>query len=125
MIRYWPEKSGVDLNKEVVNLFKYIYCKLDNNLHNNTSSILSIDIINFQVKREFLRVILYELEILVLDIIELDLTVEELQTLTKKITIDLIKKSIDNFYLIIQSDSLKYYNNNLEKFCDSNLFIIY
>jgi hypothetical protein len=123
MIRYWPEKPGVDLNKEVVSLFKYIYCKLDSNLHNNTSSILSIDIINFQVKRELFRVILYELEILVLDIIELDLTVEELKALTEKITIDLIKKSIDNFYLIIQSSSLNNNTNNLEKFCDSNLFI--
>jgi Protein of unknown function (DUF3685) len=122
MIKYWPKKPGIDLNKEVVNLFKYIYCKFDNNLHNNTSSLLSIDIINFQVKRELFRVILYELEILVLDIIELDLTVEELKTLTNKIKIDLIKKSIDNFYLIIKSSNLNS-SNNLGKFCDNDLFI--
>jgi hypothetical protein len=124
MIKYWPEKQGINLNNEVVNLFRYAYSKLDNNLHNNTSWILSIDIINIQVKRKLFKVVLYELEILVLDIIELNLTLEELKTLTKKIIIDLIKKSIDNFYLLnqVQLSHLSQ-SHNLERFCDFNLFI--
>jgi Protein of unknown function (DUF3685) len=124
MIKYWPEKQGINLNNEVVNLFRYAYSKLDTNLHNNTSWILSIDIINIKVKRQLFKAILYELEVLVLDIIELNLTLEELQTLTKKITIDLIKKSIDNFYLLtqVQSSNLSQ-SHKLERFCDFNLFI--
>nr|QHO64056.1 hypothetical protein [Lympha mucosa] len=124
MIKYWPEKQGVNLDNEVVNLFRYAYSKLDTNLHNNTSCILSTDIINIRIKRELFKVVLYELEILVLDIIELNLTLEELKIVIKKITIDLIKKSMDNFYLLIQVQSInvsQFYH--LERFCDSNLFL--
>ena len=73
--------------------------KFNYNLYNNTAHILAIDIINVQVKKEIFKIILLELEILVLDIIELDLHLHDLQQLNKKILIDLVNKSINNFWI--------------------------
>ncbi len=98
-IKYWPQTQGVELNMQVSELFRKLYLKFNYNLYNETSSILSIDILNAQTKREIFKIILLELEILVLDIIEADLNINDLQRLNKKMLIDLINKSTVNFYI--------------------------
>jgi Protein of unknown function (DUF3685) len=113
MIKYWPSLQSINLNVQVVSLFETAYLKLNRNLYNSTSRILSIDILNFKIKRELFRIILFEIEVLVLDIIELDLTVEELKILTKKIIVDLFNKSIDSFETCIQ-----FANNNKPDYSD-------
>nr|YP_009314031.1 Hypothetical protein ycf55 [Izziella formosana]SCW22285.1 Hypothetical protein ycf55 [Izziella formosana] len=101
MITYWPSQQGTQLNQQVSCLFKKLYVKLNYNLYNKTSQILSIDIIDSCVKKELFKIILLELEILVLDIIELDVTVNDLGLLNKRILIDLINKSLSNFQQIL------------------------
>jgi Protein of unknown function (DUF3685) len=113
MIKYWPNKPGIDLNLEVAHLFKTTYLKLNENLYNQTSSILSIDILSCKIKRELFNIVLVELEILVLDIVELDLTIEEIKTLNKKIILDLLGKSLHDFQLLIQKTTTYDYKSVL------------
>nr|YP_009314235.1 Hypothetical protein ycf55 [Liagora harveyana]SCW22489.1 Hypothetical protein ycf55 [Liagora harveyana] len=101
MITYWPGQQGTQLNQQVSCLFKKIYIKLNYNLYNKTSQILSIDIVDAHIKKELFKVILLELEILILDIIELDVTVSDLELLNKRILVDLINKSLSNFQQIL------------------------
>ena len=101
MITYWPSQQGTQLNQQVSCLFKKLYIKLNYNLYNKTSQILSIDIVDSHVKKELFKVILLELEILILDIIELDVSINDLELLNKRILIDLINKSLSNFQQIL------------------------
>nr|YP_009628555.1 hypothetical protein [Acrochaetium secundatum]QBX88338.1 hypothetical protein [Acrochaetium secundatum] len=98
-IQYWPKKQGIELNMQVSKLFRKLYLKFNYNLYNNTNNVLSIDIVNVHIKKEIFRIILLELEILILDIIELDLHLHDLEQLNKKILIDLVNKSINNFWI--------------------------
>lgn len=98
-IQYWPKKQGIELNMQVSELFRRLYLKFNYNLYNKTAHILSIDIVNVQVKKEIFKIILLELEILVLDIIELDLHISDLRQLNQKILIDLVNKSMTNFWI--------------------------
>nr|YP_009315057.1 Hypothetical protein ycf55 [Titanophycus setchellii]SCW23512.1 Hypothetical protein ycf55 [Titanophycus setchellii] len=101
MITYWPSQPGAQLNQQVSGLFKKIYVKLNYNLYNKTSQILSIDIVNSYVKKELFKVILLELEILLLDITELDVPINDLEVLNKRVLIDLINKSSLSFQQIL------------------------
>nr|YP_009312805.1 Hypothetical protein ycf55 [Helminthora furcellata]SCW21059.1 Hypothetical protein ycf55 [Helminthora furcellata]SCW23919.1 Hypothetical protein ycf55 [Helminthora furcellata] len=113
MITYWPCQQGTQLNRQVSILFKKIYIKLNYNLYNKTSQILSIDIVNSYVKQELFKIILLELEILILDIIELDVTVSDLELLNKRVLVDLIKKSLINFQHILKIDVSNEYLSRL------------
>nr|YP_009294314.1 hypothetical protein Palma_122 [Palmaria palmata]AOM67754.1 hypothetical protein Palma_122 [Palmaria palmata] len=105
-ITYWPVFRGIELNNQVSKLFEKLYFKFNSNLSNKTPSILSIDIANVQIKKEIFKIILLELEILVLDITELEVTMDDLLRLNKKILIDLTNKSI------IAAQSLLSYPNS-------------
>nr|YP_009313624.1 Hypothetical protein ycf55 [Helminthocladia australis]SCW21878.1 Hypothetical protein ycf55 [Helminthocladia australis] len=106
MITYWPTTPGTQLNNQVSNLFKKIYIKLNFNLYNKTSHILSIDIVNASVKQELFKIILLELEILILDITELDVHIADIYLLNKRILVDLINKSLLNFQQIFKLETL-------------------
>nr|YP_009313212.1 Hypothetical protein ycf55 [Dichotomaria marginata]SCW21466.1 Hypothetical protein ycf55 [Dichotomaria marginata] len=110
MIRYWPDNQGIDLNIQVSNLFKKVYIKLNFNLYNTTSHLLSIDIVNSYFKQELFKIILLELEILILDIIELDININDICTLNQKILIDLISKSIISCQQIFKINIQELYN---------------
>jgi hypothetical protein len=107
MIRYWPNQSGIALNSEVAHLFKKSYLKLNQNLHNQTSSLLWIDILNAKMKKDLFNIVLVELEILVLDIVELDLTIGEIKILNKKIIVDLVNKALSDFQLLFNKDEIR------------------
>nr|YP_009628760.1 hypothetical protein [Balbiania investiens]QBX88543.1 hypothetical protein [Balbiania investiens] len=113
MIKYWPNKPGIDLNLEVANLFKRTYLKLNKNLYNQTSSILSIDILSCKIKKKLFNIILVELEILILDLIELDLTVEDIKILNKKIILDLLGKSLHSFQVVVNKTPMQDYKSVL------------
>jgi Protein of unknown function (DUF3685) len=98
-MQYWPGQQGIELNREVSKLFQKLYLKFNYNLYNRTPSILSIDIVNIHTKKEIFKIIVLELEILVLDIIELDLSIDDLHQLNQKILFDLINKSMASFIL--------------------------
>nr|YP_009315668.1 Hypothetical protein ycf55 [Trichogloeopsis pedicellata]SCW24326.1 Hypothetical protein ycf55 [Trichogloeopsis pedicellata] len=119
MIMYWPEQPGVQLNHQVSSLFKKLYIKLNYNLYNKTSQILSIDIVNSYVKQELFKIILLELEILILDITELDVTIDDLELLNKRILIDLINKSLLNFQHVL---NIKISENYIDQLSNSILY---
>nr|YP_009313008.1 Hypothetical protein ycf55 [Dermonema virens]SCW21262.1 Hypothetical protein ycf55 [Dermonema virens] len=106
MITYWPTTQGTQLNNQVSNLFKKIYIKLNFNLYNKTSNILSIDIVSSTVKQELFKIILLELEILILDVTELDVHIADIYMLNKKILVDLINKSLLNFQQIFELSTI-------------------
>nr|YP_009315261.1 Hypothetical protein ycf55 [Yamadaella caenomyce]SCW23716.1 Hypothetical protein ycf55 [Yamadaella caenomyce] len=105
MITYWPKKPGTELNSHVASLFKKVYIKLNFNLYNKTSQILSIDILDACIKQELFKIVLLELEILILDIIELDINVSDIHLLNKRMLIDLVSKSMYNFVQVCNTDT--------------------
>jgi hypothetical protein len=121
MVKYWPNQQGKILNLEVVALFRRVYLKINANLYNKTSRILSTDIITFSVKKELFKIILFEFEVLILDIIELDLTRGELGILKKKLLVDLINKSTHSFKLFICYNVFDYCDDG--ELCDQYLLI--
>lgn len=100
-VKYWPNQQGVELNSQISYLFKKAYLKLNSSLHNKTSDLLSIDILNEYMKKELFQIVLLELEILVLDIIEVEISIEDLKVLNQKILLDLINKSLRSFSLLV------------------------
>nr|YP_063522.1 conserved hypothetical plastid protein [Gracilaria tenuistipitata var. liui]AAT79597.1 conserved hypothetical plastid protein [Gracilaria tenuistipitata var. liui] len=105
MVNYWPYKQGIHLNHEVAYLFAYIRQKCHSNLSNNTKDYLYIDILNNSVKHKLFSIVLVELEVLVLDLIELNLSFQGIQALKDKILYDLIQKVIANFLIDIDANS--------------------
>nr|YP_009564894.1 hypothetical protein [Gelidium coulteri]YP_009565294.1 hypothetical protein [Gelidium sinicola]QBA96245.1 hypothetical protein [Gelidium coulteri]QBA96645.1 hypothetical protein [Gelidium sinicola] len=117
MTRLWPTNSGTDLNNEVAYLFFNIKNKFSNNLANYTSFSLYTDLLNIRSKQVLFESFLDELEILILDIVELNLSPENLKALNYKIVCDLIKKSKKRFL-----ESLVDTKSILKKYTPLNLF---
>lgn len=103
MTRLWPSYSGIDLNNEVAYLFFYTKNKFSNNLINNTNYHLYLDILNISAKKMLFQSLLDELEILVLDIVELDLSPKDIKYLSYKIVCDLVSRSERRFLKSIVS----------------------
>nr|YP_009511377.1 hypothetical protein [Gracilariopsis mclachlanii]AXI97254.1 hypothetical protein [Gracilariopsis mclachlanii] len=97
MVKYWPCKQGMSLNHEVAHLFAYIKQKFNGSLSNRTNDNLYIDILNNSVKYRLFSIILVELEILILDLIELNLSIKTIKRLNYKILYDLIQKVVAHF----------------------------
>nr|YP_009237882.1 Ycf55 [Gracilariopsis lemaneiformis]YP_009294717.1 hypothetical protein Gch_118 [Gracilariopsis chorda]AJO68363.1 hypothetical protein [Gracilariopsis lemaneiformis]AML79961.1 Ycf55 [Gracilariopsis lemaneiformis]AOM66977.1 hypothetical protein Gch_118 [Gracilariopsis chorda] len=97
MVKYWPCKQGMYLNHEVAHLFAYVKQKFNGDLSNRTNDNLYIDILNNSVKYRLFSIILVELEILILDLIELNLSIKTIKRLNYKILYDLIQKIIAHF----------------------------
>nr|AYR06561.1 hypothetical protein [Rhodogorgon sp.] len=97
MTKYWPSKQSLQLNLAVASLVAQTYEKFSYNLSNTTKNHLPIDITDNYRRKELFTFVLTEIEILVLDIIELDLTVENLNQLNHKVLFSLIRKITQNF----------------------------
>lgn len=106
MVKNWPYKQGVDLNNEVAYLFFSTRQKFSYSLINRANDSLYIDLLDNRSKDKLFCVVLLELEILLLDITELNLSVKHMKILNYKILYDLIKKSLQNF--ILQMNSVQY-----------------
>nr|YP_009546379.1 hypothetical protein [Gelidium gabrielsonii]AYO27727.1 hypothetical protein [Gelidium gabrielsonii] len=118
MTRLWPTNSGTDLNNEVAYLFFNIKNKFSNNLVNYTSFSLYTDLLNIRSKQVLFESFLDELEILILDIVELNLSPENIKALNYKIVCDLIKKSKKRFL-----ESLVDTKSIFKKYIPLNLFM--
>ena len=99
---YWPNKQSIDLNLAVANLFVQTHKKFSSKLFNKTTSYLPADILNIQIKKQLLLEILIELEILVLDIVELDLSVQQVKLLHSQILYSLVNRIMQKFIYQIQ-----------------------
>nr|YP_009397357.1 hypothetical protein [Dasyclonium flaccidum]ARW66543.1 hypothetical protein [Dasyclonium flaccidum] len=112
MIKYWPNKQGINLNNCVVDLFLSIENKLIYNLCNKTNTYLYIDILSNTSKNKLFYIILNEFRQLILDLIELNLDPEDLVSLKKHTTQTLISKVLTNFMLTINNEKKAYLINN-------------
>lgn len=114
---YWPNKQSLHLNLEVANLFIQTYKKLSINLDNRTNQILPTDILDNYIKQKLLINILIELEIIILDIVELNLSKKDIRKLFSKIIYNLIYKIIKK---IIYSERINYINPPYQFNCNYN-----
>nr|YP_010985869.1 hypothetical protein RMF00_pgp150 [Grateloupia asiatica]WOL36787.1 hypothetical protein [Grateloupia asiatica] len=112
MVEYWPNKQGIQLNNEVARLFLTTKKKFSHNLVNTTHTQLYIDILDNSSRHKLFSTILTQLELLILDIIELDLSTNHIKLLNYKILCDLNQKSLNSFITMLE---LK---NNSIKFID-------
>lgn len=97
MIKFWPQYQSLELNKQVAYLFSNTRQKFFGNLLNNTNENLYLDLLDNNNKKQLFSVVLVELEILILDIVELDLSVNNINLLNYKILYDLVQKSLNRF----------------------------
>lgn len=118
MIKYWPTKSSLKLNHCVINLFYTTKTKIKYNLSNQTKHSLYTDMINQLYQKKLLFIILKELENLILDIIELSLTADNIKKLKHKILYDFLNVTLEKFILVFD---LKH-KNYLKKQFQYNYF---
>lgn len=105
---YWPNKQSINLNLAVAQLFIQTYQKFFIKLNNRTKQNIPIDILKSSIKRNLLFNTLIELEIIVLDIIELNLTIKDIKKLYYQILYDLIKKTTKKFLHFLNIKSQEY-----------------
>nr|AYR05956.1 hypothetical protein [Lithothamnion sp.] len=97
MTKYWPNRQSINLNLAVANLFVQTYHRFSNKLSNKTRINLPIDILDKYVKKQLFIDILIELEILVIDLIELNFSIENIHNMNHKILHDIVTKTMKNF----------------------------
>nr|YP_009392174.1 hypothetical protein [Osmundaria fimbriata]ARW60736.1 hypothetical protein [Osmundaria fimbriata] len=100
MIKYWPNQRSINLNNITVDLFFSIENKLKYNLSNCTNFYLHIDILNNLNKRKIFSIILNELRQLILELIELNLTHNNLRALKQKILMIFMDRVYYRFSLV-------------------------
>lgn len=105
MLNYWPHDSGMRLNHEVAHLFTKTKYKFCHNLSNKTNQRLYIDILSNSVKHKLFSSVLIELEVLMLDLIELNLSAQVIKLLNDKILHDFVQKTAIHFCLELSIDA--------------------
>lgn len=105
---YWPNKQSINLNLAVAELFIQTYQKFFINLKNRTSQDLPIDILDLSIKKKLFLNTLIEVEIIILDIIELNLTIQDISKLYNRILYDLIRKTMKKFIYYLNINNQKY-----------------
>nr|QVY57914.1 hypothetical protein [Betaphycus gelatinus] len=116
MIKYWPQDQSFELNKQVANLFSDTRQKFSYNLLNKTNDNLYLDLLDNFNKKKLFTIVLIELEIVLLDIIELNLSIEMIQLLSYKILYDILQKSVKRF----SNKAKSIYKNIDSSNCKSN-----
>ena len=98
-MKYWPINQSLELNIEVANLLVQTYKKFSYDLSNLTNTRIPIDFIDNHTKKQLFISVLIELEVLVLDLVELDLSIVNVMKLSVKLLYDLVDKSMQSFLL--------------------------
>lgn len=96
---YWPEKQSLKLNLAVANLFIQIYQNLSYPVSNKTNNLLAIDLLDPYIQQYLLTEILIELEILILDITEANMSIYYFNIFKKQIIDDLLERIKYKFFL--------------------------
>nr|YP_010937595.1 hypothetical protein Ycf55 [Palisada intermedia]WKW95658.1 hypothetical protein Ycf55 [Palisada intermedia] len=99
MIKYWPIQQSIKLNNAIVELFLVTEKKFAYNLINNTKYYLYIDILDNKNKCILFKIILSEFKNLVLNLIEINVSQEQLKYLNNKIFIIFIQTTLMKFKL--------------------------
>lgn len=97
MNNYWPSSQGPTLNQEVAELLVRTSIKINNRLTNCSQEVLILDVFRTEVKRNLLKIILAELEKILLEIYNSNLDVNDITNLTENILIDLFHRCVKRF----------------------------
>lgn len=97
MMKYWPNKQGINLNQAVINILNDTNNKFVNHLNNQTTYYLYIDILDTYNKHKLIQIIIQELKFLLLDLTELNLPRNTIINMKSKILIDLQEQCVAKF----------------------------
>lgn len=128
MVIYWPNKQSIELNLAVSNLFAQTYQKIFFKLSSKTSSCLPIDIFSQYTKKQLLIELLIEFEILVIDIIELNLSTKEVKKLNDQILLHLVNtvtERITSQLCVKEINSINFHFNYNKLFFQEHSFPAY
>lgn len=107
MNNYWPSCQGSTLNQEVAELLVRTSIKINRNLTNCSQEVLILDVFRTEVKRNLLKIILAELEKILLEIYNSNLNLNDITTLTENILVDLFHRCIKRFCSLYQLDYVR------------------
>lgn len=116
---YWPISAGETLNQTVAYLFCQIRNKIAFNLTNKSKFLLALDLLIPSIKKELLTIVVQEFEEILLDVLELDLSISNIRLIKSKILYDLIYKSSHRFL----SDNFNICSNDNMIINDKDLYI--
>ena len=116
MVIYWPNQPSIDLNFAVANLFVQTYQKLSFSLSNRTEIYLPIDLLNKYTKQKLFTETLIELEILILNIIELNLSTKDINKIYNQIVYDFIHKTMKKFISELELTTEEYQINTYSNY---------
>nr|YP_010338275.1 hypothetical protein MW410_pgp155 [Bangia atropurpurea]UNJ18225.1 hypothetical protein [Bangia atropurpurea] len=119
MNNYWPSSQGPTLNKEVAELLVRTSVKINRKLTNCSQEVLILDVFRAEVKRNLLKIILTELEKILLEIYTSNLNLNDITNLTENILIDLFHRCIKRFCRLYELD----YMNICQDINDVNYLI--
>nr|YP_009244723.1 hypothetical protein Ppul_131 [Pyropia pulchra]AMK96965.1 hypothetical protein Ppul_131 [Pyropia pulchra] len=97
MNNYWPSSQGPTLNQEVAELLVRTSTKINKKLTNCSQEVLILDVFRTEVKRNLLKIILTELEKILLEIYNSNLDLNDIKTLTENILVDLFHRCVKRF----------------------------
>nr|YP_010925518.1 hypothetical protein RMC00_pgp196 [Neoporphyra dentata]WKD83750.1 hypothetical protein [Neoporphyra dentata] len=119
MNNYWPSSQGHALNQEVAELLVRTSIKINRKLTNCSQEVLILDVFRTEVKRNLLKIILTELEKILLEIYNSNLGLNDITTLTENILIDLFHRCVKRFCKLYELD----YNNIYQDINDLNYLV--
>lgn len=111
MITYWPNKRSIELNLAVSNLFANTHQKFSFKFFNKTKSHLPTDIFEECTKKQLLLEILIQFETLVIDIVELNLSLKELKQASNQILLHLISITARNLIYKLKIQPINFFIN--------------
>jgi len=101
---YWPSAQGPILNTEVAELLVRTSAKINKKLTNCSQEVLILDVFRTEVKRNLLKIILAELEKILLEIYTSNLDLNDVTDLTENILIDLFHRCVKRFCRLYELD---------------------
>ncbi len=117
MVKYWPTKPSIYLNNSIVDLFietekKFILVK-----QNRSNQYLYIDILSTTSRNTLFKYIIHDLKKLILDLIELNLSLNKIQKINSKIRDVFIQKVSIKFSdeiknKLVEKNTTKKFNKN-------------
>lgn len=108
MIKYWPKRQSISLNLAVSHIFTQTYQKITLNLHNKTHERIPLDAFSECTKKQLLLELLTEIEILVVDIVELNLSARELKQLNYQILLHLINATAKRLLCFLKAQKFNF-----------------
>ena len=111
MTTYWPNKQSINLNLAVSDIFAQTHQKIYFNLQNTTKSCIPTDVFDEDTKKHLALELLAELEILIIDIVELNLTIQEIRQLNDQILLHLINTTGRRMLQFLKMQEINFYIN--------------